>query len=207
MTLKTIKHCITSIVIFTVGFISQVMATELIIPDTFVVERLNGEEFSANFFASETKLALLPGQNVLVLKYSELFDDDTEDHHITVKSKPFILLFSVGKEEKLKFSYPKQTDGEGAKHFAKSPKVSLIKPNGSAVPVISQSLTTYNDTVMKETLSRRQAIVKQSLSEDDKGQFTQTGPQSLPMLKYWWQQASEKEQKEFLTFIKDSKRQ
>ncbi|WNC70044.1 DUF2057 family protein [Thalassotalea nanhaiensis] len=206
MTLKIVKHCITSVVIFTVGLVSPVMAAELIVPDTFVVERLNGEEFSGNFFTSETKLTLQSGQNVLVLKYSELFDDETEDHHITVTSKPFILLFSVGKENTIKFSYPKQNNGESAKLFAKAPIVNLIKPNGSAVPVITQSLATYNDTVMKETLSRRQEIVKQSLNENDKGQFTQTGPQSLPMLKYWWQQASDQEKKEFLTFVKDNQK-
>ena len=82
----------------------------------------------------------------------------------------------------------------------------MIKPNGSAVPIITQSLTTYNDTVMKETLNRRQEIIKRSLSENDKGQFAQAGPQSLPMLKYWWQQASEQERKEFLSFIKDSQK-
>lgn len=205
MSLKIVKHCIKSIAIIAVGFISQATAAELIVPEEFEVVRLNGEEYSAPFFSSATELYLPAGQNVLVLRYKELFDDDTEDHHITVKSKPFILLFSVGKEEKLKFSYPKQTDGEGAQQFAKAPSVRLVKSNGSAVPIITQSLATYNDTVMKETLSRRQAIVKQNLSEDDKGQFNQTGPQSLPMLKYWWQQASEKEQKQFLNFIKESK--
>ncbi|WNC70830.1 DUF2057 domain-containing protein [Thalassotalea psychrophila] len=180
------------------------LAAKLVVPEEFIVVRLNGEQYSTSFFSSTTELFLGTGQNVLVLKYSELFDDDTEDHHITVKSKPFILLFSVGKEDKLKFSFPKQNDVESAKNYAKSPIVSLIKPNGSAVPIIAQSLTTYNDTVMKETLSRRQEIVKRSLNENDKGQFTQTGPQNLLMLKYWWQQASEQERKEFLSFIKDN---
>lgn len=183
------------------------LAAKLVVPEEFVVVRLNGEEYSTPFFSSATELTLSTGQNVLVLKYSELFDDETEDHHITVKSKPFILLFSVGNEETLKFSFPKQNSGESAKTYAKSPSVSLIKPNGSSVPIISQSLATYNDTVMKETLIRRQEIVKQSLNENDKGQFSQTGPQSLLMLKFWWKQASEKEQKEFLTYIKDSKGQ
>lgn len=179
-------------------------AVELVIPEEFVVIRVNGEEYSASLLSSETLVDLNVGQNVLVLKYAEMFDDDTEDHHITIKSKPFILLFSVAQSTNLVFSYPKQSDSEVARQYASNPTVDIVDSKGNKLAIINQSLANYNDTIMKETITRRQQIVRKSLEDNDKGQFIKTGPQTTEMLKYWWQQASEKEQNEFLEYLEET---
>ncbi len=176
-------------------------AAELIVPEEFIVQRLNSEDYSRSIFSSDTKLNIPEGQNILVLKYSSIFDHDMEDHHITVASKPFIISFSVGKEVKLSFSYPEQFNQEDAKRFAKSPVVKLINPNGNAVAVMIQSLASYNDAAMKQSLLRRDEMAQQTLVQDEDGLMSKTSPGNLVMLKYWWQRASTKEKKEFLTFI------
>ncbi|WP_068545245.1 DUF2057 domain-containing protein [Thalassotalea crassostreae] len=186
-------------------FSTVVSAAQLVVPEDFEVLRLNGEEFSTSLLAKSTTLELPPGQNVLVLKYSQMFDDDMEDHHITIKSKPFILLFSVSNEKSLTFSYPKQTDGELARVYAKSPDIKILDSQNRALGVINQSLSSYNDSVMKETLNRRQEIVKKSLADKDGEEFEAIGPDELSMLKYWWQQASEQDKQLFLQHIKENK--
>ncbi|KGJ98759.1 YccT family protein [Thalassotalea sp. ND16A] len=184
----------------------SVTAAELIVPEDFIVQRLNGEEYSRSIFSSETTLNIPEGQNILVLQYSSIFDDDMEDHHITVASKPFILLFTVGKEATLSFSYPEQLNQQDAKRFAKSPLVKLVKPDGDAVAVMIQSLASYNDTALKQSLLRRDEIAQQRSTQGEDGIISKTSPENLAMLKYWWQQASAKEQQEFLTFIKEQQK-
>lgn len=180
------------------------MATTLIVPEEFEVMRVNGEEYSSTLLATETKVELSTGQNVLVLKYVEMFDDDMEDHHITVRSKPFIILFSIGNESKLTFSYPKQADSIAARIYAKQPSVSIIAGNNTKLALINQSLNSYNDEVMKKTMQRRENIVKQSLVQEDNSRFQKQAPNSLEMLKFWWQQASEEDKTKFVEHIQDS---
>lgn len=193
-----------TLILMLMTFSLSVAAVELSIPEEFVVVRVNGEEYSASLLSTETVVDLNVGQNVLVLKYAQMFDDDTEDHHITVKSKPFILLFSVPQLAELVFSYPKQNDSQSARVFAEGPLVDIVDDQGNKLAIINQSLANYNDTIMKETITRRQQIVKKSLEDNDKGQFIKTAPQSLEMLKYWWHQASEKEQSEFLEYLENT---
>ncbi|TRX56659.1 DUF2057 domain-containing protein [Thalassomonas sp. M1454] len=177
-------------------------AANLLIPAEFSVLRVNGEEFSSSFIQTDTKLELNTGQNVVVLKYAEIFEDDFDDSHQTIKSEAFILLFSVANQQDLKFSYTKPKDKEQAKAFSKKPIVNIHTKSGSKLALINQSLSTYNDQVMQETISRRQEVVKQSLEVDDQTTFTKTGPDNLAMLKYWWAQASDSEKKEFLKQLK-----
>ena len=177
-------------------------AAELVLPPEFIVMRVNGEEYSTPIFLSETKVNLPTGQNVLVLKYAEMFEEDLSDSTITVKSKPFILLFSVGPTDKLSFSFAKPKDQQSASNYAKQPVVAIKQSNGQALALINQSLANYNDEVMKQTLTRRQEVVKQSLDAQDDGAFTKTSPETIGMLKYWWQQASAAEKQQFLDYIK-----
>ncbi|QBY05812.1 DUF2057 domain-containing protein [Thalassotalea sp. HSM 43] len=183
-------------------FSSALSATELVVPDTFSVLRVNGEEHSTSFFARESKVTLEPGQNVVVLKYSELFDDDMEDHHTTIRSKPFILLFSIAGDEQLTFSYTKPIDSDSAKLFAKDPQVQLIDSQGKAIAMVNQSLASYEDEVMRETMNRRQQIVKKSL-QSEQAPVANQSPQSLSMLKYWWQQASQQDKEAFLQYLEE----
>ena len=68
-------------------------AAELVLPPEFIVMRVNGEEYSTSIFLSDTKVNLPAGQNVLVLQYAEMFEEDLSDNTITVKSKPFTCCF------------------------------------------------------------------------------------------------------------------
>ncbi|MEW6999431.1 DUF2057 family protein [Colwelliaceae bacterium BS250] len=178
------------------------IAAQLTLPPEFVVMRVNGEEYSTSIFLSDTKVNLPTGQNVLVLQYAEMFEEDLSDNTITVKSKPFILLFSVGPNDKLSFSFPKSIDKQSATQYAKQPVVTIKQSNGQSLALINQSLANYNDEVMKQTLARRQEVVKQSLDAKDDGAFTKTSPETIDMLKYWWQQASEADKQQFLDYIK-----
>ena len=112
------------------------------------------------------------------------------------------MLFSVAANDKLSFSFPKSIDKKSATQYAKQPVVTIKQSNGQSLALINQSLAKYNDEVMKQTLARRQEVVKQSLDAQDDGAFTKTSPETIDMLKYWWQQASDADKQQFLDYIK-----
>ncbi len=206
-------------------FSSHVLAVKLIIPEEFVVERLNGEEFMPSLFTSETVLDVSSGQNVLVLKYAQMFEDDMEDHHTTIRSNPFILIFSVGKEQRIEVQFPEQLDTNSASDFAKKPKVVLVDENGTSLAVMNQSLSQFNDQVMKQSLTKQQALINAKTinnASTDAGAFAQkndqpsvdnatspkngAGPNNIDMLKYWWLKASASEKAAFLQFTQENKK-
>lgn len=176
-------------------------AAKLLIPAEFSVVRVNGEEFSTSLILQDTELNLTTGQNVLVLKYKERFEDDLDDSHQIIGSESFILLFSVASNNDLKFSYAKPINKSAAQEFSKKPVVNILDSNGSKLAVINQALSSYHDQVMQETIVRRQEVVKKSLESGDQTTFTKTGPDNLAMLKYWWSQASDVEKQEFIKHL------
>ncbi|MDG1731569.1 MAG: DUF2057 family protein [Thalassotalea sp.] len=182
-------------------------AAKLLIPAEFSVVRVNGEEFSSSFILQETEVNLTTGQNVLVLRYNELFKGDIDDSQQTIKSESFILLFSVANDNDLKFSFAKPIDKSAAQEFSKKPVVNILDRNGSKLAVINQSLSRYNDQVMQETMMRRQEVVKKSLESGDQTTFTKTGPNNLTMLKYWWSQASDMDKQEFIKHLNTTEQQ
>lgn len=197
------KKIIVSVLLFLLPTTS--FAAKLLVPAEFSVLRVNGEEFSTSFILQDTEVNLTTGQNVLVLKYNDIFEDDLDDSHQTIKSEPFIILFSVASNNSLKFSFAKPIDKSAAKEFSKKPVVNIIASNGNKLAVINQSLATYNDQAMQETILRKQKMVKQSLDTGDQTTHSKTGPDNLAMLKYWWSQASDIEKQEFLKHLNTTK--
>ncbi|WP_169303059.1 YccT family protein [Thalassotalea mangrovi] len=177
-------------------------AAQLTIPDTFEVLAVDGEKRSKSFFTRATELDLAAGQHSVQLQYREMFEDATEDDHQTVRSEPFVIMFSVSADAKLQLLHPLQADVEQAKAFATSPRVQLVDSNNQAIPVEQISQQTYEQELMSMQQQRRQQVVKKSLS-DDPTEFTHQGPDNLEMMKYWWQQATDIERQEFIRYLQE----
>lgn len=190
------------------GFAISSWAATLTIPEEFVVERLNSETFSPSIFTSETELELVSGTQILVLAYKELFDDESEDHHQYIRSKPFVVLFDLQGQTTITLSYPKQEDMESAKEFATSPIITLVDEHQNELSTSIKSLSAFNDEVIKKSLSLTPVIIDHN-RDVEKGSTnvpsSDISVDNLAMLKYWWAKASEAEKQAFAELISENK--
>lgn len=120
----------------------NVNASVLTLPENIIVISVDGVEQPSHFFARETRLDLPKGQHILVLKYQDLFDGD--DDHTKVSSKPFVLLFTLTKNEAITVKPPILEELSAAKKFAKKPEVKLLNASGNEIASVSQSLIKFN---------------------------------------------------------------
>lgn len=177
-------------------------AAKLTIPDTFEVLVVDDEEQSKSFFTKATELDLAPGQHLVQIQYREMFEHDTEDHHETVRSEPFMVMFSVSGDEVLHLRHEQQPGIEQAREYAKDPQVTLVDASGQVLAIQQLTKKQYQQDLASSQQQRRQQVVKQSLS-DDPGEFNQQGPDTVEMLEYWWQQATDAERQEFIRYVNE----
>ena len=75
------RYSILSIVPVSLFITINAFAVQLVVPDIYQLIKVNGQAVSSDFFSSDTVVDLKVGRNILVLKYSELFEDDDNDDH------------------------------------------------------------------------------------------------------------------------------
>lgn len=190
-------------------------ATVITIPENLIVESVNGVEQASSFFAKKTSIEVTKGDHILVLKYQDLFDGD--DDHTTVRSKPFVVLFTLSSETDAKANIavemPMLDDVKTAKEFAKNPKVRLVGDDREEIASISESLLSFNAKEKFQQLpqskkSHHQAVIKSKNRKTSSAMKTsnhfdvsnQNVPQ-LEQLKSMWQQSSKAEQDAFVHYI------
>jgi hypothetical protein len=183
-------------------------ANVITFPENIIVISVNDVEQSSHFFARETKLDLAVGNHVLVLKYQDLFDGD--DDHTKVKSKPFVVLFtldaSIATNELITAETPHLDELKQAKQFAKNPKIKLLTQSGREISSVNQSLLTFNAqgrfTPSISAVETRQIVnidtnIKKVLPEACKTPKLS----DFEQLKCLWKKTSKVEQQAFIYFI------
>ncbi len=184
-------------------------ASELAVPTSIKVLKVNGKTYSGSFFESEEVVDLRTGSNILILQYKELFEDYDNDDHTTVSSSPFVAVFSVNTDEKLSLRHVKIVDEKQAKEFAEKPTIKLVSNKGIYLDVYTEDLEHYQNQLSFEKLAknihhlatqRGENLAAIVLSNDLAGiQVTsKENVNALTMLEYWWQQASEEQKANFL---------
>lgn len=155
------------------------LAFDLIELDTQAVSSL-GQKFRSD--ALTIKLA--PGPHTLVLRYSDIFELDDENHD-SLSSGQLVFKLNMQAGEAFEVHTPNINNYENALVFVKNPKVSLISPLQS----IDASHIQKQDALI---LSKKEAPVA-------------TTKPNLMQLKFWWEQASQYEQDEFLLWTNAKK--
>jgi uncharacterized protein len=197
-------------------------ANTLIVPAQFEVLKVDGRNYDSSFFAQRQKIKLINGKHVALLKYKELFDDPENDDHTTVKSEPFIVLFSMqGSPLELVFKVNK--DEKEARSFAESPLVRIVDTRGNEVSSKTMLLADYEQKLFQvalltqsqesgnsvESHSNIYGKVRPPINEHSNSRENSTSAPSvvapreaapvLEMLLYWWEQANEQQKKAFLS--------
>ena len=180
-------------------------ATSVTFPDVFEVIKVNGEDYSSNFFATETILVLAPGEHTILMAYENIFDDLANDDHTKVRSEPFLLSLTVSTEP-LKLVTPKLANDKLAKEYIKNPQLIIIDNNEQTQPY---KLIFLKDVANKMLAMQTSSVVTldtniSSTHKEVKIKANEPNNKALEMLKYWWQQATPEEQQSFKKMITES---
>lgn len=159
------------------------------VPEEVQVMAIDGREPPPSFLRSQVRLALLPGEHVLGLRYVHLFQINSEEHEV-VRSGQAALRFTAGAGGRYRLEAPPQRDLDAARKFAKAPQFRLADLGGGAA-VDSVSIKSYAEASLIDTL----------------GKAFQSGGAAAPqvtntdLLKDIWSRSSREEQDAFRAWI------
>ena len=164
--------------------IGQDQEVTLILPIDFEIVSLDNvavSQFEQSFRTHELVIRLAPGEHTLVLKYSDVWEIDSENHDkLTSGLLTFSDSFNAGQAYQV--HTPKLLSYEQAKQFIADPKVSLRSERQ-----IIESHHSPKDNPM-------------SFSKDDKPQ--QVDYPNLRQLQFWWENANQFERNQFKQWLK-----
>lgn len=202
-----LRGCLTVVFIF---LSSCSFAAELFIPSNIKLINVNGQEQSLRLFEQDEQVNLKTGKNVLQLQYQELFEDEDNDDHSTIKSKVFVLIFEADKDNMFRLERPNFSDEEQARRFAKQPKLVLLDKDEKNVETFQQHLTDYLADLNFQKIAARmrqssQKKQKEMLHKANKNKMEEhsanvQSPEqkmALDMLNYWWKKASPEQKQAF----------
>ncbi|GGP48379.1 DUF2057 family protein [Shewanella saliphila] len=110
----------TAIISFSLLFGAQVQASSLTVPDSLVVETVNGESVSL-----DSTVGLKRGQQLVEINYRDLFQDNADDSGYWVRSKPLYLTLNVANNQRYEIITPTIYSAEEAREFLDNPQVKL----------------------------------------------------------------------------------
>ena len=191
--------------------VSHAFAAELVVPDVYKLIKVNGKAASSNFFSSETIVELKRGENVLLVQFSELFENVEDDDHITVKSEPQVVLFNLKENsiEKYFIIAPFLSDSIEARKFAESPKIVIgyiDKKSGQkkSIPTLNENLTEFKTGLAFKQMAKNNLQPIDIVDEKNNKNLSKDklSENALNHLKLWWNKADKAEKKLFIEFIK-----
>ena len=208
-----------SILLFLICLMSfNISANVIIFPENITVLSVNGIEQSNNFFARETQIEFSTGNQVVVLKYQDLFEGD--DDHTNVKSKPFVVLFnlseSLNAKDRITVVTPNIEELSQAKAFAKNPKVKLLMGSGKEIASVNQSLIKFNAQGQFAKLAHNKSaklndnVIANSQTSNKHNMLKEKCPENgqqapdvsnIGRLKCLWNKANKAEKEAFIYYV------
>ena len=206
-----------------------VSATTLNVSDNLTVTEINNKIVEHGLLNTKSTFVLSRGSHALLLHYKDVFEDLEFAEYRVVESKPFVVKFTVNKEVSLNLNTAVINNLAQAESFAKAPALLLSDESQKEIDIVLTSVNDYKisqqvdialntyskqsnetdkDTSNLPTTTVNKAIqVKASSSilatptVIKKSGNTLIQVNSLNMLKYWWQNASNEEKKKFKRYI------
>ena len=207
--MKKLRHLILSTLLIT----SPAIAGKLMVAETLKVLEINGVEHSGSFLAKSSEFDISTGEQKLLLKYQEFFEDDDENF-ATIRSKPFLFSFIAQDNQDYKLKTPSLEGESEGKDFAKKPSVILTNSQAEIVMAKVDLLTAASVTAPSPVPVAQTTSVQAPLSKNTAAPQTRPAPanasskkqnsadpRALSMLTYWWEQASSEQRQAFLSSI------
>lgn len=201
----TVSSLISIILSTTILFYSAVtIAAKIDIPNTISVLKVDNEPQTFSFFTRATSVELTEGQHVLLLQYKELFENDDEDDHVTIKSEPFVLLLETEVNSSYVLTHEKFIELEYAREFAKNPQVNIINQHKEKIEIFTQNLIDFEARAIFNSMDNKLIEVEEATKATSLQVINNKvieNTQAYEMLKYWWQEASQKQKNKFIDDI------
>lgn len=195
-------------------------ATTLSVSDNLIVSQINNKMVEHGFIGTKSDFSLESGQYALIIHYNDVFEDLNIAEHRVVKSKEFVVKFTVKNEKSLHLGTESIKNLAQAETFSKSPTLILKDEKNRELILELESVDEYKIAEQVE-LAINTYTSQQDLTNSKplpaKVETVKTTPvlikpeqalnnnliqiNALPMLKYWWQNASEEEKKNFKKYI------
>jgi uncharacterized protein YccT (UPF0319 family) len=198
------------------SFISlNVNAAKLTVTDNLIIRDIDNKAVEQGFFSTQQTVELAKGQHTLVIKYKDVFEDLDMGEEKLVKSDHFVVKFNVENQQELSLSTINIKNLAQAELFVRAPELTLLDENKKNLVLDLESLSDYQlakqVTKVVTTLSAPLVVPKNksqitSLSKDtqDFNQKVISEVDAVPMLKFWWNKANQKEKEDFLHFINEN---
>lgn len=121
-------------------------------PEEIQVMAIDGREPPPGFLRSSTRLALLPGEHVLSLRYVQLFRLGADEHDV-IRSRQAALRFNAEPGRQYRLDMPPQSSRDSAREFAKNPRFQLLDAQGGSAAE-STAVKSYAEASLIDTISK-----------------------------------------------------
>jgi len=198
------------------------------VEDSLIVKEIDNKAFSHGFLSQKTKFSLAKGEHAVVIKYKDVFEDLDFGEEELVESALFVAKFNSNDQDVITIKTPKIRNLKVAKHYVKMPEVIVTDSKNNKLSVEHQTYSEYKteqevSTVLAHIakvtpntiktqpvqLAKKSttaiviaAKVNKVLLKEKKNIQSSNRMNSLSMLEYWWQQASDEEKLAFKQKIK-----
>lgn len=197
------------------------LANTLNVSDNLIVSEIDNKTIEQGFFGNKTTFPISLGEHAIIVHYKDVFEDLNFAEDRVVKSKDFVVKFTLSEQGQFTLNTTNITNLAEAERFSKNPKLTLTDQQNNSVALTLENVADYkiaqqvnkavssyvNKQAIQEykSLQKEETIEKTTVStggQQETSSNTLIQINALPMLKYWWQNASTDEKKHFKDFLK-----
>jgi uncharacterized protein YccT (UPF0319 family) len=202
---------------------TQLLAATVNVSENLIISEVNDKTVDNGFIGQQSSFELSKGNHAFIIRYKDVFEDLDFAEERLVESQDFVVKFTITDQQKLKLSTVKIKNLKSAENFAKSPKLILLDRNNNQLPLSLEKVADYklakqvdiavNSLASKQITPPKSPVLATTATVTKKSNTTATKTSadntllqinSLNMLKYWWQNASNDEKQRFKQFTKEN---
>ncbi|MDX2370553.1 MAG: DUF2057 family protein [Colwellia sp.] len=187
---------------------TQLFAATVSVSENLIVSEVNDKTIDNGFIGSKSVFELSRGNHALIVRYKDVFEDLDFAEERRVESQDFVVKFAITDQAQLKLSTIKIKNLAEAETFIKSPKLKLKDGRDNQLDLSLEQVSDYklakqvdlvvNSLASKQIIQTNSSALPTASTPKSKNTFLQVN--SLTMLKYWWQNASNEEKQRFKQF-------
>lgn len=202
---------------------TQLLAVTVNVSENLIISEVNDKTVDNGFIGQQSSFELSKGNHAFVVRYKDVFEDLDFAEERLVESQDFVVKFTITDQKQLRLSTIKIKNLAGAEYFAKSPKLILKDRRNNQLPLSLEKVADYklakqvdiavNSLASKQVIPTKSPVLSTTATVTTKSNATVTKASgdnnlkqinSLTMLKYWWQNASNDEKQRFKQFTKEN---
>jgi len=177
-------------------------AATLTVSDNLIVTEIDNKVVEHGLLSKKAIFSLNKGTHAFIVFYKDVFEDFDIAEERVIKSKDFVVKFTLLDEQHLKLTTAVIKNLAQAEFFSKSPKLIIKDEHNNAIELELEDVSDYKIAQQVDIAVSAYAS-KNSIKNGTEPQMNNTSIQvnSLTMLKYWWQNTSDEEKKYFKEYI------